>query len=261
VGSCAHVLKIIATNQAAERRMRSSWALSWLVRIHGEGNWFKGAGQGRVKGAAIASFARAQTLFIGRWPATALLVNYVHLSLSVGVANMVKKARPNESDESLIPGGFAESSPGRTLARVHAALRGEFDAHQLEPDEARIFDELWTTYMAGPNPERDAFVAKMREEGGYVGEDDQGRLVRTLPGGGIELIRDSTMSDYSSKDIGPLQGLEPVREREPTIIGGEGYTDDQVNQLVAMLSADKKLWYVTANRDGKELTVFRGPHP
>lgn len=97
-----------------------------------------------------------------------------------------------ESDEALIPDEPRGSLPGRTLGRVYAALRGEFDADQLEPDEARIFHDLWAVYMAGPNPERDAFVAKMRAEGGYVGEDDQGRLVRTLPGGGLELIGDST---------------------------------------------------------------------
>lgn len=105
---------------------------------------------------------------------------------------MVKKAQLPESGEALIPDDPTESPPGRTLDRVHAALRGEFDADQLEPDEARIFHDLWAVYMAGPNPERDAFVAKMRAAGGYVGEDDQGRLVRTLPGGGLELIEDST---------------------------------------------------------------------
>lgn len=97
-----------------------------------------------------------------------------------------------ESDEALIPDEPCRSSPGRTLRRVYAALRGEFDADQLEPDEARIFSDLWGLYMAGPNPERDAFVAKMYAEGDYVGEDDQGRLVRTLPGGGVEIIEDST---------------------------------------------------------------------
>jgi hypothetical protein len=97
-----------------------------------------------------------------------------------------------ESDEALIPGELTGSSPGRTLGRVHAALRGEFDADQLEPDEARIFEDLWGVYMAGPNPERDAFVAKMYAEGGYVGEDDQGRLIRTLPGGAVEFIEDSS---------------------------------------------------------------------
>ena len=34
----------------------------------------------------------------------------------------------------------------------------------------------------------DAFVAKMFAEGGYVGDDERGRLVRTLPGGGVEVI-------------------------------------------------------------------------
>ena len=47
---------------------------------------------------------------------------------------------------------------------------------------------MFGDYMAGPNPERDAFVAKMYAEGGYVGEDGQGRLIRTLRGGGVEII-------------------------------------------------------------------------
>jgi len=104
---------------------------------------------------------------------------------------MLKKIRLSESDETLIPDDPKESSSGHTLDRVYAALRGDFDADQLEPDEARIFHDLWGVYMAGPNPERDAFVAKMRAEGGYVGEDDQGRLVLTLPGGRVELIKGS----------------------------------------------------------------------
>ena len=98
----------------------------------------------------------------------------------------------SESDEALIPDEPKGSSLGRTLGRVHAALRGEFDADQLQHDEARIFADLWGVYMAGPNPERDAFVAKLYAEGGYVGEDDQGRLIRTLSGGGVEFIEDST---------------------------------------------------------------------
>jgi hypothetical protein len=92
-----------------------------------------------------------------------------------------------ESDEALIP-DEPMSSSGRTLDRVHAAIRGEFDADRLEPDEERLFHDMWGVYMAGPNPERDAFVAKMHAEGGYVGEDDRGRLIRTLPGGGGEVI-------------------------------------------------------------------------
>jgi len=89
--------------------------------------------------------------------------------------------------ESLVP---PESDPGYTLERVRAAARGEFDADLLEPDEERLFHNMWSVYMVGPNPERDGFVAKMRAEGGYVGEDEQGRLVRTIAGGGIEILQD-----------------------------------------------------------------------
>jgi len=77
---------------------------------------------------------------------------------------------------------------GYTLDRVHAAIRGEFDADKLSPDEEVLFADLFACYLAQPNPEDEAFVAKMFAEGGYVGEDEQGRLVRTLPGGGLELI-------------------------------------------------------------------------
>ena len=93
----------------------------------------------------------------------------------------------SESDEELIPDESLSSS-GRVLDRVHAAIRGEFDADQLEPDEERLFHDMWSVYIAGPNPELDALVTKMHAEGGYVGEDDRGRLVRTLPDGGIEVI-------------------------------------------------------------------------
>jgi hypothetical protein len=76
-------------------------------------------------------------------------------------------------------------------ARVHDALAYQISADDLDADEARVFMGLWGNYMAGPNPERDAFVAKMYAEGGYVGDDEQGRLVRTLPGGGIEVIEEN----------------------------------------------------------------------
>lgn len=95
---------------------------------------------------------------------------------------------PDSDDEDLIP-DEPLSSPGRSLDRVHAAIRGGFDADQLELDEERLFHDMWSDYMAGPNPAREAFVAKMHTEGGYVGEDEQGRLVRTLPGGGVEVIK------------------------------------------------------------------------
>lgn len=91
----------------------------------------------------------------------------------------------SESLESLIPDG---SSPGFTLDRVYASLRSEFDADLLDIDEERLFVDLLGRYLAQPNAETATFVAKMFAEGGYVGEDGQGRLVRTLSGGGVELI-------------------------------------------------------------------------
>ena len=123
---------------------------------------------------------------------------------------MLKKIRLSKSDEALIPDDRTESSPGRTLDRVYAALRGEFDADQLEPDEVRIFEDLLIDYMAGPNPERDAFVAKMHAEGGYVGEEDPGRLVRTLLGGWCGNHRGFDQDLISTEGIGPLQGLKPT---------------------------------------------------
>ncbi|WP_447731667.1 hypothetical protein [Rhodanobacter soli] len=101
----------------------------------------------------------------------------------------------NEPDESLIPDEPMPSPPGGTLDRVYAALRGEFDADQLSPDEERLFMDMFAQYLAQPNAENDAFMAKMRREGGYVGEDEQGRLVRTLRGGGIEVIAEADYDD------------------------------------------------------------------
>ncbi len=85
-------------------------------------------------------------------------------------------------------GRAVESGPGFTLDRVRAALQGELSANVLEPDEERLFHDMWGVYMAGPNPERDALVAKMYAEGGYVGEDENGRLIRTVAGGGVEYL-------------------------------------------------------------------------
>lgn len=85
-------------------------------------------------------------------------------------------------------GRVVETGPGYTLDRARAALIGEFDADQLSPDEELLFADLFTDYLMQPNPENEAFVAKMFAKGGYVGEDEHGRLVRTLPGGGVEVI-------------------------------------------------------------------------
>jgi len=85
-------------------------------------------------------------------------------------------------------GRVVESGPGFTLDRVRAALQGEFNADLLDVDEERLFMDLFAQYLSQPNAENEAFTAKMLAEGGYVGEDDNGRLIRTLPGGGFEYV-------------------------------------------------------------------------
>lgn len=73
-----------------------------------------------------------------------------------------------------------EWGPGDTLDRVYAASRGKFDADQLSPDGEELFADMFAEYLMQPNPENKAFVTKMFTEGGYVGENEQERLLRTL---------------------------------------------------------------------------------
>lgn len=79
----------------------------------------------------------------------------------------------------------------QTPARVVAALEGRGDADALDSDERELFDELFGEALAMPTPQTVALLAKLREEGGGVGYDEQGRLVRGLPGGGVEVLRDA----------------------------------------------------------------------
>lgn len=147
-------------------------------------------------------------------------------------------------------------------ARVLVALAGEVDVDSLSSTERRLFDALLDAYFSGPTPEDEAFVAHMRADGGYVGDDDEGRLIRTLPGGGVEIIEETIPNQYSSNDIGPLEGLAPRQSRSRlTIIGGEGYASEHVDQLREMMEADPDLWFIKASRKEQELLIFRGPHP
>ncbi|WP_139350858.1 hypothetical protein [Rhodanobacter sp. C01] len=95
----------------------------------------------------------------------------------------------SESDEALIPpreydGRLYQASNGRWGFVIKAD--GEFVLRADDYDdqgEARAgMCDFLEPYVNG------AFVAKMFAEGGYVGEDEQGQLVRTLPGGGVEVV-------------------------------------------------------------------------
>lgn len=79
----------------------------------------------------------------------------------------------------------------QTPARVVAALEGrDGGADGLDDDERELFDELLGEALDAPSAESEAFYAKLREQGGGVGYDDQDRLVRGLPGGGVEVIEE-----------------------------------------------------------------------
>ncbi|HWX65761.1 MAG TPA: hypothetical protein VNZ27_04955 [Rhodanobacter sp.] len=80
---------------------------------------------------------------------------------------------------------------GHTLERVQAALEGRYDPDQLAPSERKIFDDLLGQVLAVPTTEELAFFAQMREQGGGVGYDELGRLVRGLPNGDSEIIDDA----------------------------------------------------------------------
>lgn len=83
----------------------------------------------------------------------------------------------------------------QTPARVVAALEGRGDASQLDVDESELFDELLGEALDTPTAEELMFFAKLKDRGGGVGYDEQGRLVRGLPGGGVEVLREADGSE------------------------------------------------------------------
>lgn len=85
-------------------------------------------------------------------------------------------------------GRAIEGAPGFTLDRTRAALSGEFDADLLSFAERAMFDEGLGQALAQPSKKELAAFAQMAQDGGGVGYNDQGQLVRALPGGAVEVI-------------------------------------------------------------------------
>lgn len=68
--------------------------------------------------------------------------------------------------------------------RVRDALLGVLPVDELDEDEQEIYYDL-EPFM-GPSEKAKKFFAELRERGGGVGLDEKGRMVRGLPGGGVE---------------------------------------------------------------------------
>lgn len=71
--------------------------------------------------------------------------------------------------------------------RVQQALCGERAIETLDLDEAETYFDL-ITYM-GASPQAILYFERMRKNGGGVGCDAAGNLVKGLPGGEVVIIR------------------------------------------------------------------------
>jgi hypothetical protein len=84
--------------------------------------------------------------------------------------------------------------------------------------------------------------------------------------------RDSIMSDDKDPSAGPnayapgklhlLKGMEPVRERGPTILNGAHLSDEELRQLCAVLAGNKHLWQIEVlDASLRKTVIFRGQMP
>jgi hypothetical protein len=67
-------------------------------------------------------------------------------------------------------------------------LAGEFSVDHMTETEQEAFFDLLGEHFDGPSPAVEKFFAARKKSGGGAGRDEQGRLVRALPGGGSEAI-------------------------------------------------------------------------
>ena len=88
-------------------------------------------------------------------------------------------------------GRAVEHSPAFDRNRVNAALAGKLGAEELSDEETEVFlDQLGEAMETQETASGKAFWAKLKAEGGGVGVDEAGRLVRGLPDGTVEVLKD-----------------------------------------------------------------------
>jgi hypothetical protein len=81
-----------------------------------------------------------------------------------------------------------EATPGLTLDRIRAVLAGELDPGTLDDDAAALYDGLLDQRLSTPTDEALAFREHLQTKPGAVGYDANGRLVRRLPNGELEVL-------------------------------------------------------------------------
>lgn len=79
---------------------------------------------------------------------------------------------------------------GDTLDRVWSAIAGQRDPATLTGEERRYYHSLLDDEMANPSPDEVSAMARLGSAPGAVGYDDSGRLVRSRPGGGVDVIEE-----------------------------------------------------------------------
>lgn len=89
-------------------------------------------------------------------------------------------------------GRAVEHSPAFNHVRVRAALAGKLDADTLNDAESEAyFAGLGEAMETQPTASGQAFWDRLRAEGGGVGLDETGRLVRGHADGSVEVLKPS----------------------------------------------------------------------
>jgi len=96
-------------------------------------------------------------------------------------------------------GQAVESVPGFDVDRVRAALNGQLDVRLLSHNELMAFEESLGNALATPSAKSIQDMKALRDAGGAVGYDEQGRLIRKLPGGGVEVLEDPNEGRMATK--------------------------------------------------------------
>ena len=73
---------------------------------------------------------------------------------------------------------------------------------------------------------------------------------------------DKRTGQYDPAALHLLEGLEPVRERGPTILNGARLSSEELHQLCQLLANKKDVWQIEVmDTRLRKTTIFRGQMP